>query len=448
MDSKLVKAGILIVSLSVITVLMVVLLINSANNQKKSDVPQTEVVEDTSEDTAVYTQEGKVLSDNLYAWMEDETFFDEDKIADGKYEVSEKKPVTVKISTIDKDIRVMFFSESGELISGRKFTVNIAGLGDYSDSDRDGIIHIEDVAVGDYSLKVASLTGYEVPKDPIQVSIQAKIEYKAVADISYLIKTEDEIDASIEDTSKKDADDESSGNSGIKKMDGALFGIDVSKWNNEINWAEVKDAGVNYAIIRCGYRGSQTGVIVEDPCFRTNIENAIKEGIPVGIYFYSQAVNEREAVEEASAVMSLIKDYKITYPVFLDSESAGGNGRADELDVVVRSKVANAFCETIRSGGYSAGVYASRNWFNNRLDISKMSKDNITWLAEYADEPTYGATYHIWQYSSAGRIPGIEGRVDMNMSFLDVSGNSDKKDNKNKSDKEKDEDGQNNSRDM
>ena len=146
--------------------------------------------------------------------------------------------------------------------------------------------------------------------------------------------------------------------------------------------------------------------------------------------------------------MSLIKDYKITYPVFLDSESAGGNGRADELDVVVRSKVANAFCETIRSGGYSAGVYASRNWFNNRLDISKMSKDNITWLAEYADEPTYGATYHIWQYSSAGRIPGIEGRVDMNMSFLDVSGNSDKKDNKNKSDKEKDEDGQNNSRDM
>ena len=461
MDSKLVKAGLLIVSLSVLTVFMVVVAINGLN-KKNSNNSVTEVVEEVQAETEIATEEGIVLSDDLYAWMSDETFFDEEKIGDGKYENNERKALFVKTSTIDRDIRIMFFSEDGELITGRKFTVNIAGVGDYSDNDRDGMIHVEDLPPGDYSIKTASLVGYAVPEKPVGVSISAKIEYKAVADISYLIKSEAEIDATKEDTSKKDADEESSGNSGIKKLDGALFGIDVSKWNNEIDWAKVKEAGVNYAIIRCGYRGSQTGVIVEDPCFRANIENAIAEGIPVGIYFYSQAVNEREAVEEASAVMSLIKDYKITYPVFLDSESAGGNGRADDLDVVERSKAADAFCETIRSGGYKAGVYASRNWFNNRLDISKMSKDNITWLAEYADKPTYGATYHIWQYSSAGRIPGIEGRVDMNMSFLDVFGNSDKKDNDaseakdnetseakdNKSDKEKDEDGQNNSRDM
>lgn len=462
MDSKLVKAGLLIVTLSVLTVFLIVLAVNGPNNKKNRDsVPEAE--QDIQEETEIVTAEGRAISDDLYAWLDDETFFDEEKIGDGKYESSEKKALFVKTSTIDKDIRVMFFSEDGELVTGRKFTVSIAGVGDYSDSDRDGVIHIEDLSAGDYSLNIASLVGYEVPSDPVPVSVGAKIEYKAVADISYLIKTEAEIDAEREDTSKKDADEESSGNSGIKKLEGALFGIDVSKWNNDIEWPKVKEAGVKYAIIRCGYRGSQTGVIVEDPYFRTNIENATKEGIPVGIYFFSQAVSEREAVEEASAVMSLIKDYDITYPVFLDSESAGGKGRADELDVVQRSKAADAFCETIRSGGYKAGIYASRNWFNNRLDISKMSKDNITWLAEYADKPTYGATYHIWQYSSAGRIPGIEGRVDMNMSYLDVSdkeGTTDKskgkesnkkdesKDKDNKSDKEKDEDGQDNSRNM
>ena len=125
--------------------------------------------------------------------------------------------------------------------------------------------------------------------------------------------------------------------------------------------------------------------------------------------------------------------------------SAGGKGRADALEVQTRSKVLQAFCETIRSGKYKAGIYASKNWFNKRLDISKLSADNVTWLAEYADKVSYGATYQIWQYSSAGRIPGIEGRVDMNLSYLDTS-DSPKKDRE--TSKENNEDGQDNGRDM
>ena len=99
--------------------------------------------------------------------------------------------------------------------------------------------------------------------------------------------------------------------------------------------------------------------------------------------------------------------------------------------MVERSRVVSAFCETIRSGKYTAGVYASKNWFKNRLDISKLSADNVTWLAQYADEVTYEGTYQMWQYSSAGRIAGIEGRVDMNLSYLDIDGNRyEKKDEK------------------
>jgi len=176
---------------------------------------------------------------------------------------------------------------------------------------------------------------------------------------------------------------------------------------------------VEFAIIRAGYRGSSSGSLVVDPYFEQNIKGALDNGINVGIYFFTQAIDEREAVEEASIVLSLIKGYDVTYPVFIDSEGAGGNGRADNLDVPTRSKVCQAFCETIRSGGYAAGVYASKNWLNNRLDITKFSGDNVIWLAEYRneDEPTYGGTYGLWQYTSSGRLNGIEGRVDFNLCF-------------------------------
>ena len=155
------------------------------------------------------------------------------------------------------------------------------------------------------------------------------------------------------------------------------------------------------------------------------MEGAIENNIPVGIYFFTQAINDIEAVEEASAVLSLIKDYDITYPVYIDTEGAGGQGRADSLEVSERSKICQTFCETIRSGEYKAGIYASKNWFNKKLDITKLSADNVTWLAEYQDEPSYGGTYQMWQYSSGGRVNGIEGRVDFNLSYLDTQEDSD-----------------------
>ncbi|MBR3606458.1 MAG: Ig-like domain-containing protein, partial [Lachnospiraceae bacterium] len=194
-----------------------------------------------------------------------------------------------------------------------------------------------------------------------------------------------------------------------------VLGIDVSTWNGNINWNQVKNSGVSYVIIRTGFRGSTQGALVEDNKFRQNIQGAINAGLKVGVYFFTQAVNEVEAVEEASMVLSQIKGYKITYPVFIDVEGSGG--RADGLDAGTRTRIINAFCQTIQNGGYRAGIYANKTWLAQKMNVSALSGYKI-WLAQYNTQVTYGGRYDMWQYSDKGKISGISGNVDMNLSFM------------------------------
>lgn len=195
---------------------------------------------------------------------------------------------------------------------------------------------------------------------------------------------------------------------------GNVMGIDISKHNGTVDWNAVKNAGVEFVILRCGYRGSASGVLVEDEKFRTNIKGATAAGLKVGIYFFSQAVNEMEAVEEASLTLSLIKGHKISYPVYIDVEAA--NGRADGLSAAERTKVVKAFCETVRDSGYTAGVYSNKNWFAEKMDTGAFGNYRI-WLAQYTESPTYTGRYEMWQYSSQGTIPGIKGDVDLNICY-------------------------------
>ena len=195
---------------------------------------------------------------------------------------------------------------------------------------------------------------------------------------------------------------------------GNVMGIDISKHNGTVDWNAVKNAGVEFVILRCGYRGSASGVLVEDEKFRTNIKGAMAAGLKVGIYFFSQAVNEMEAVEEASLTLSLIKGHKISYPVYIDVEAA--NGRADGLSAAERTKVVKAFCETVRDSGYTAGVYSNKNWFAEKMDTGAFGNYRI-WLAQYTESPTYTGRYEMWQYSSRGTIPGIKGDVDLNICY-------------------------------
>lgn len=192
-------------------------------------------------------------------------------------------------------------------------------------------------------------------------------------------------------------------------------GIDVSKYQGNIDWGAVAASGINFAIIRVGYRGSSTGVLVEDPYFKKNIAGATKAGIKVGVYFFTQAVTEAEAVEEASMAMSLVSGYKLSYPIFIDTESAS-NGRANGLSKSARTAIVKAFCQTVQSGGYKAGVYASKSWYTNQLSASSLSNYCI-WVAQYSSSCTYTGKYDMWQYSSAGKVPGISGKVDMNISY-------------------------------
>ena len=192
-------------------------------------------------------------------------------------------------------------------------------------------------------------------------------------------------------------------------------GIDVSRWNGNINWNQVKNSGISYVIIRCGYRGSTKGSLIVDPMFEDYIKGATAAGLKVGVYFVTQAVDEREAVEEASMVLEMIKDYTISYPVFLDVEPSGGRG--DKISKETRTAVCKAFCETIKNANYTPGIYANKNWFTEKMDASALGAYKI-WLAQYAEKPTYTGRYDMWQYRSNGRVSGISGDVDMNHSYL------------------------------
>lgn len=198
-------------------------------------------------------------------------------------------------------------------------------------------------------------------------------------------------------------------------VNGSTFGIDISRHNGNIDWNAVKASGVDYVILRCGYRGSATGVLIEDESFKKNIKGATAAGLKVGVYVFSQAVDEVEAVKEASLAVSLVKGYKLTYPIFIDTESSGG--RADKIDKATRTAVVNAFCQTVASAGYQAGIYASKTWFEDKLNMGAVGSYRI-WLAQYAAQPTYKSRYDMWQYSSKGTISGIKGDVDLNWSYM------------------------------
>ncbi len=202
---------------------------------------------------------------------------------------------------------------------------------------------------------------------------------------------------------------------GVLATGNTQVGIDVSGWNGNINWPVVSGSGISFAIVRAGYRGSSVGALVEDSKAAYNIQNAKAAGLKVGIYIFSQAINEAEAVYEASMAVDYARKYGISMPIFIDVESSGGRG--DAISVSQRTANIIAFCKTVQASGYSAGIYANTNWFSEKIDVSQLTSYHI-WLAQYAAAPTYTRSrYDIWQYSNKGKVNGISGSVDMNISY-------------------------------
>ncbi len=363
------------------------------------------------------------MGNDLHGFEYDEGFFDPEDNTSGEENI-DPYALSMVINSVEKDMRIQIVDPFGNLVTGQEFYVNLNGVADYKDLDKDGVIYIGGLRSGNYSVMLMPIEGYTVPEESERVVVRDKVVYTEIPDISLLIKTEADIDVSQEDTKELDALDDTDGTE-ITHMTtpggNGIMGIDVSKWNGDIDWQKVKEAGVEFAIIRCGYRGSSTGALVIDPKFQQNIAGARNAGIKTGVYFFTQATTTVEAVEEASMVIELCRGYNMEYPAFIDTEGAGGNGRADTLDVSTRTQICNAFCETIEDAGLKAGVYASRNWFNNRVQAVNLEKFCI-WLAEYRKIPEYAGYYQMWQYTSSGSVDGIEGRVDLDISYLDVVG--------------------------
>ena len=200
--------------------------------------------------------------------------------------------------------------------------------------------------------------------------------------------------------------------------------IDVSAWQGNINWTNVKKAGITHAIIRVGYRGQSTGSLNADSYYAKNIENAAKAGIKVGVYFYSQAITESEAVAEAKYTLNLISSYKskITMPVVFDyefglSKKDGGRFYAGRLTKTKMTNICIAFCEKVKSAGYEPMTYANANMLVNYLDRNKLSSKYKIWLAHYTTSTDYSGKFYMWQYSSGGKVSGISGSVDMNFIY-------------------------------
>ena len=191
--------------------------------------------------------------------------------------------------------------------------------------------------------------------------------------------------------------------------------IDVSKHNGDIDWNAVKAAGVDYAIIRVGYRGYGTARLVQDACFDQNMRGAINAGIRVGTYIVTQAVNTEEAVEEASFIVEKCRGYNVTLPLAIDVEwTTNRDGRADYISVSTRTDVINAFARTVMNSGYTAMAYANKDWFENKIYSGNLFSSCKIWLAQYRNtEYTYGGRVNMWQYTSKGRVDGINGDVDI-----------------------------------
>ena len=196
----------------------------------------------------------------------------------------------------------------------------------------------------------------------------------------------------------------------------AALGIDVSVWQDAIDWQQVKAAGIEFAMLRIGYRGSDLGGLYEDEFLRANYEGAKAAGIKVGGYFFSQAVSVQEAKEEAEFVLDIIGDWDFDMPVVYDWEYIDGQARTANVDARTLTDCTKAFCEAVKNAGFAPMVYFNRDQAAERMYLQELTEYPF-WLALYDTAMDYPYRVDMWQYTSTGTVPGIAGDVDINLYF-------------------------------
>jgi len=201
----------------------------------------------------------------------------------------------------------------------------------------------------------------------------------------------------------------------------SYLGVDISRYQKDVDFEALKSDGIEFVMIRVGARGYKTGELQLDEYFQENIKKASEAGLDIGVYFFSQAVTQEEAVEEAQKVLDSVKDYEIRYPVAYDMEFIDNDtARVETLTRDERTAIAAAFLNHINNAGYTPMLYGDTEWLVKRIDVSKFNASCI-WLSEEADIPKYPYRYEMWQYTTQGQVRGINGFVDLNISFVDYS---------------------------
>lgn len=201
----------------------------------------------------------------------------------------------------------------------------------------------------------------------------------------------------------------------------SFLGVDISRYQKDIDFNQVKDQGIDFVMIRVGARGYKTGTLTMDEYFEKNLNGALEAGLDVGLYFYSQAISVQEATDEANMVLNAIGDKKIKYPIAFDMEFVENDmSRIDTLSKDEKTLIAATFANTINNAGYRPMIYGNKEWLLKKIDVSKFTQSSI-WLAQYDDVPDYPYTFDMWQYTTSGEVYGIDGSVDMNICFVDYS---------------------------
>ncbi len=226
------------------------------------------------------------------------------------------------------------------------------------------------------------------------------------------------------DLNQYDRDKFVESNGYIRYEDGkSVLGVDVSEHQGTIDWQAVKNAGMDFVILRVGYRGMTEGLLNVDATFEQNYQGAVDAGLKVGVYFFSQAVTEKEAQQEADFVLETLNGRELSYPVVFDWETPipseelpAEDLRAYNMSGEEVTSFAKAFCQRIEKKGYTACVYTNKHMAYNSFNLEEL-KEYALWYAEYQPAPSLYYDFRIWQYSASGTVPGIEGNVDLNICF-------------------------------
>ena len=203
----------------------------------------------------------------------------------------------------------------------------------------------------------------------------------------------------------------------------SYVGVDLSKQNGDVNFNSMKAAGVDYVMIRLGGRGYSTGQISLDENFKKNIEGAAAAGLDIGVYFYSQAISQEEAIQEVNFVIQNLEPYRanVKYPIAFDMEFvANDTARIDSLTKDEKTNIATSFLESVKAAGYVPMIYGDKEWLIKEIDLARLQSYDV-WLVQEQELPDYPYQFTMWQYSTEGVVNGVSGDANLNISFVGYS---------------------------